>query len=157
MIVAYMLLLGRWGVALRDTERRGLYVAPTIFTDANQEMRIASEEIFGPVLTVLTFDDEDEALALANAVEYGLSATIWTRDVGTMLRVADGLEAGTVWGNTMRLHDPALPFGGYKSSGLGNAYGDEVVSSLTRLKRVSVRFDDAARAPGWEPGVAGRA
>jgi acyl-CoA reductase-like NAD-dependent aldehyde dehydrogenase len=128
----------------------GYYVSPTVLCGVRPTMRIAQEEIFGPVLSVLAFDDEDEAVALANGVEYGLSATIWTRDAGRMLRVADRLESGTIWGNTMRLNDPALPFGGFKSSGLGNAYAEGAVEGATRVKRVSIRFDPAARAPGWD-------
>ena len=127
----------------------GFYVEPTIFTEAMPAMRISQEEIFGPVLTVLTFDDEEEALALANDVEYGLAAVIWTRDSGRLLRMAERVEAGTVWCNTARLYDPALPFGGYKNSGLGNASGVGAIEGNTKLKRVSIRFDDEAPTPGW--------
>jgi acyl-CoA reductase-like NAD-dependent aldehyde dehydrogenase len=127
----------------------GFYVEPTIFTEATPAMRISQEEIFGPVLTVLTFDDDEEALALANDVEYGLAAIIWTRDSGRLLRMAERVEAGTVWCNTARLYNPALPFGGYKNSGLGNASGDGAIEGNTKLKRVSIRFDDNAPAPGW--------
>jgi acyl-CoA reductase-like NAD-dependent aldehyde dehydrogenase len=127
----------------------GFYVEPTIFTEAIPSMRISREEIFGPVLTVLEFDDEEEALELANDVEYGLSANIWTQDSGRLLRMAERVEAGTVWCNTARLYDPALPFGGYKNSGLGNASGEGAIEGNTKLKRVSVRFDPRAAAPGW--------
>ena len=127
----------------------GFYVEPTIFTQALPTMRISQEEIFGPVLTVLEFDDEEEALQLANGVDYGLSATIWTRDSARLLRMAERVEAGTVWCNTARLYDPALPFGGYKNSGLGNASGEGAIEGNTKLKRVSIRFDPRAAAPGW--------
>jgi acyl-CoA reductase-like NAD-dependent aldehyde dehydrogenase len=129
---------------------RGYYVPPTIFSGVTSDMRIAQEEIFGPVLSVLTFEDEAEALEIANGVDYGLAAVIWTRDVGRMLRMADRVEAGTVWCNTMRLYDPALPFGGFKNSGLGNAYAEGAVEGATRTKRVSIRFDDSVAAPGWD-------
>ena len=128
---------------------RGFFVAPTIFTDVSSQMRIAQEEIFGPVLTVMTFDNEDEALRLANDVEYGLAANIWTSDVGKMLRIAEKVEAGTVWGNSMRLYDPALPYGGFKNSGLGNASGEGAIEGNTRIKRISIRYERDAKAPGW--------
>jgi len=128
----------------------GFYVAPTIFTNVTSSMRIAQEEIFGPVLSVLTFATEEEAVALANDVEYGLSASIWTADVGRMLRMADALRAGTIWGNTARLLHPALPFGGFRNSGVGNASGEGAVDGNTRLKRVSIRYGVDARTPAWD-------
>jgi acyl-CoA reductase-like NAD-dependent aldehyde dehydrogenase len=128
----------------------GFYVAPTVFTGVTPGMRIAQEEIFGPVLSVLTFETEEEAVALANGVEYGLSASIWTSDVGRMLRVADALRAGTIWGNTARLLHPALPFGGFRNSGVGNASGEGAVEGNTRLKRVSIRYGAETAGPGWD-------
>jgi len=128
-------------------EGPGFFIDPTVLVDLDPRGRIASEEIFGPVLAVLPFDGEDEALELANAVDYGLSANIWTRDVGRMLRVAEGVEAGTVWGNTARLLHPGLPFGGFKQSGLGNASGEGAIEGNTRLKRVSILYGAEARGP----------
>ncbi|MCR1782360.1 aldehyde dehydrogenase family protein [Nocardioides carbamazepini] len=132
------------------TPSGGNYVAPTVLTDVDPDSPIVRQEVFGPVLTVLTFGDADEAVAIANAVDYGLSATVWTRDVGRMLGVAERLEVGAVYGNTPRTGDPALAFGGTKSSGVGNAYARGAVEGATREKAVAVRFDDATPVPRWD-------
>ena len=139
-------LLAGGGVA----DGPGFFVQPTVFTGVDMNARIAREEIFGPVLTVLPFDEEDEAVALANDVEYGLSANIWTSDVGRMLRVSERLEAGTIWGNTARVLHQGLPFGGFKSSGIGNASGEGAVEGNTRLKRVSILYKGGQSGPGWD-------
>ena len=134
-------------------ERRegpGFYIEPTVFVDVEPGMRIAQEEIFGPVLSVIPFDDEEHATELANQVEYGLSANIWTRDVGRMLRMAERIDAGTIWGNTARLLHPGLPFGGFKDSGLGNASGEGAIEGNTRLKRVSILYGADQHGPEWE-------
>lgn len=125
----------------------GLYVEPTIFTHADSSSRIAQEEVFGPVLTVLTFDDEDEAIQLANDVDYGLAASVWTTDSARLLRVAERVTAGNIFCNTPRRLHPALPYGGFKNSGLGSATGDGAIEGNTRVRRITVRFDGAA--PGW--------
>ena len=128
---------------------RGYFVEPTIFGDLDPGMRVAREEIFGPVLAVLEFGDEAEAVALANAVDYGLSASVWSRDPSRVARMAAALEVGNVWCNTARASHPALPFGGFKDSGTGNASGAGAIEANTRLKAVSVRHDDTAPNPGW--------
>jgi acyl-CoA reductase-like NAD-dependent aldehyde dehydrogenase len=128
---------------------RGFYLAPTVVCDAPRDSVIVRQEVFGPVLSVQVFDTEDEAVDLANDSDYGLAANIWTENSGRMLRVASHLEAGTIWGNTSRVMDPALPFGGFKDSGVGNAYGDGAIAGSTRLKRVSVRYDNSAPMPRW--------
>lgn len=125
----------------------GFYVAPTVLGGVRPEMRIASEEIFGPVLSVLTFGDVDEAVELANQVDYGLSANVWTRDLGKALRVAERVEAGNVWVNSARIMDPSLPFGGFKNSGIGNANGTDVLFEMTRTKRISINYGGAD--PHW--------
>jgi acyl-CoA reductase-like NAD-dependent aldehyde dehydrogenase len=125
----------------------GLYVSPTVFTDVDPGMRIASEEIFGPVLSVFTFRTEDEAIELANSLDYGLSANVWTRDLDRALGVAGQIQAGNVWVNSARVMDPSLPFGGLKNSGIGNANGFDVLEELTQTKRVSVNYGGAG--PAW--------
>ncbi|NJO23663.1 MAG: 5-carboxymethyl-2-hydroxymuconate semialdehyde dehydrogenase [Sphingomonadales bacterium] len=102
----------------------GYYVEPTLFTGARQSMRVAGEEIFGPVLTVIPFKDEAEALEIANAVRYGLTGYVWTRDMGRALRVADALEAGMIWCNSENVRHLPTPFGGVKDSGIGRDGGD---------------------------------
>jgi len=100
------------------------------------EMKIAQEEIFGPVLSVLTFDDIDEVIERANNNPYGLAAAVWTRDVKKAHTVSRRLKAGTVWINTYGLMDAALPFGGYKSSGFGRELGAHAIEHYTELKTV---------------------
>ncbi|HKS49528.1 MAG TPA: aldehyde dehydrogenase family protein [Amycolatopsis sp.] len=102
---------------------RGFFFAPTVFSDVHQSMRIAREEIFGPVLSVLTFRTPDEAVAKANNTPYGLSAGIWTEKGSRILAIADRLRAGVVWANTFNRFDPAAPFGGYQESGFGREGG----------------------------------
>ena len=102
----------------------GCYVSPTLFTNANNSMRIAQEEIFGPVLTAIPFNDEVEALALANDVQYGLTGYLWTSDVTRAFRFSDGLEAGMIWVNSENVRHLPAPFGGVKNSGIGRDGGD---------------------------------
>ncbi len=117
---------------------RGYFVEPTIFDAVDNEMTIAREEIFGPVLAVITFKDADEAAALANRTQYGLSAGVWTRDVKKAHRIARELRAGTVWINTYNNFDNASPFGGYKMSGFGRELGAESIDLYTQVKSVWV-------------------
>ena len=102
----------------------GYFVQPTLFTDANNRMRIAQEEIFGPVLTSIPFNTEDEALQLANDTDYGLTAYIWTSDLTRALRFTDKLEAGMIWVNSENVRHLPTPFGGVKASGIGRDGGD---------------------------------
>jgi len=115
---------------------KGYFIEPTIFGDVKNDMRIAQEEIFGPVLSVLTFDDLDEVVERANNNPYGLAAAVWTRDVKKAHTVSRRLKAGTVWINTYGLMDAALPFGGYKSSGFGRELGAHAMEHYTELKTV---------------------
>jgi len=114
----------------------GWFVEPTIFTGVDNKMRIAQEEIFGPVLSVIPFDDEDEAFAIANDSPYGLAAGIWTQNIGRALRGSEAMEAGTVWVNTYRTVSYMAPFGGYKRSGIGRESGQEAINAYLQTKTV---------------------
>ncbi|MEM1163062.1 MAG: aldehyde dehydrogenase family protein, partial [Pseudomonadota bacterium] len=102
----------------------GCFVEPTLFTHARSDMRIAQEEIFGPVLTVIPFDTEDEALTIANDVHYGLTGYVWTNDITRAMRFTDKLEAGMIWVNSENVRHLPTPFGGVKASGIGRDGGD---------------------------------
>jgi len=115
---------------------KGFFIEPTIFGDVKNDMTIAREEIFGPVLSVLSFDDIDEVVEQANNNPYRLAAAVWTRDVKKAHSVSRRLKAGTVWINTYGLMDASLPFGGYKSSGFGRELGMHAIEHYTELKTV---------------------
>jgi acyl-CoA reductase-like NAD-dependent aldehyde dehydrogenase len=121
---------------MSDLPGSGYFFAPHLLVDVTPEMRIAQEEIFGPVLSVLTFRDEEEAIALANGVAYGLAGSIWTSDLRRAHRLAERLEAGLVWVNTIHALAPGSPYGGYKESGMGVEMGLEAAEQFTRLKSV---------------------
>ena len=101
---------------------------------------LALAEVFGPVLAALTFRDEEEALAIANSGDYGLTAAVWTRDLDRAFRVVDRLEAGYVWVNDVETRYPAVPFGGWRDSGVGAEHGLEEILSFTRTRSVNVRL-----------------
>jgi acyl-CoA reductase-like NAD-dependent aldehyde dehydrogenase len=114
----------------------GHFIEPTIFSGVTTDMRIAQEEVFGPVLAVIPFDDEDDAIAIANDVNYGLAAGVWTNDLTRSLKMADKLQAGTIWVNTYRSTSYTTPFGGYKLSGVGRENGIEAIKEYTQTKSV---------------------
>jgi aldehyde dehydrogenase (NAD+) len=123
----------------------GWFVEPTIFGGVNNAMRIAQEEVFGPVLSVIPFRDEEEALAIGNDVVYGLAAGVWTQSMRRALMMADRLQAGTVWVNTYRAVSYLSPFGGYKRSGIGRESGQEMLKEYLQVK--SVWISTATEAP----------
>lgn len=119
----------------------GNYLTPTLFTDADNSMRIAREEIFGPVLTTLTFETEQEAIEMANDTDYGLAAYIWTKDTGRSMRMAHAVESGMVWVNSENNRNLPSPFGGVKMSGVGRDGGDWSFDFYMETKNVCIAFD----------------
>lgn len=117
---------------------KGYWLQPTVFGDVDQSSRIAREEIFGPVLSILRWSDVDDVVRMANAVEYGLTAAVWTRDISQAMTTALRLETGYVWINGVNAHVRAMPYGGYKNSGVGRERGIEELYSYTEEKSVHV-------------------
>jgi aldehyde dehydrogenase (NAD+) len=131
--------------ATRPECGEGWFVEPTIFEGVHNRMRIAQEEVFGPVLAVIPFDDDEEAVAIGNDVVYGLAAGVWTQSMRRALAMAERLQAGTVWVNTYRAVSYLSPFGGYKRSGLGRESGQEMIKEYLQVK--SVWISTAADVP----------
>jgi aldehyde dehydrogenase (NAD+) len=122
---------------------QGLFVEPTIFADVDNASRLAREEIFGPVACVMPFDDEADALLLANDTSYGLASGVWTKDIGTAQRMIRGLRAGTVWVNNYRTAHHYMPFAGQKKSGVGQELGVESVEQFTQVKSVWLDYGNS--------------
>jgi aldehyde dehydrogenase (NAD+) len=135
------------GPASRPECGDGWFVEPTIFTGVKPEMRIAQEEVFGPVLSVIPFDSDDEAVAIANDTLFGLAAGVWTTSIKRALRMSERLEAGTVWINTYRAVSYMSPFGGYKRSGLGRESGISAIRDYLQEKSVWIDTNDDVPNP----------
>jgi aldehyde dehydrogenase (NAD+) len=133
------------GAASRPECGKGWFVEPTIFTEVRPEMRIAQEEVFGPVLGIIPFDDDEEAIEIANGTLYGLAAGAWTTSINRALTMAERLEAGTVWINTYRAVSYMSPFGGYKHSGIGRESGLSAIREY--LQEKSVWIDTSGNVP----------
>ncbi len=119
---------------------RGYFIAPTVFTDVRDDMKIAQEEIFGPVMSILKFHDMDELVERANTTMYGLAAAVWTQDITKAHYVANNVRAGTVWVNCFDVFDAAAPFGGFKQSGIGRELGEYGLQQYTEVKTVTVKL-----------------
>ena len=122
----------------------GCYVEPTVFDNVNQDMKIVAEEIFGPVVVAAPFEDLDAVIARGNDTEYGLAASVWTKDINKAHKVAKGLKAGTVWVNCHNIFDAAAPFGGYKRSGFGREMGIHALENYTQVKNVIIQLHHSA-------------
>ena len=121
---------------------KGYFIKPTIIADVTNDMRIAQEEIFGPVVCILPFETEDEVIALANASEYGLGGAVWTRDINRALRVAKGVETGRMWVNTYNALPAGAPFGGYKLSGIGRETDKTTMRHYMQTKNIFINLSE---------------
>ena len=130
-----------------DETKGGRFIEPTIFTGVTNDMRIAQEEVFGPVLSVIPFDTEEDAVRIGNDIIFGLAAGIWTSDIGCAFRVSEQLQAGTVWVNTYRAASFMSPFGGYKRSGQGRESGQEAIKEFMQVKSVWIAQQTTAANP----------
>ena len=121
---------------------RGFFIEPTVFSDVKDNMKIAREEIFGPVMSILKFKDIEEVIERSNRTEYGLAAAVWTRDIGKAHAIAHGVRAGTVWVNCYDVFDAAAPFGGFKQSGIGRELGEYGLQQYTEIKTITIKLPD---------------
>ena len=122
---------------------RGCFVKPTLLVDVNNQMRVAREEIFGPVACVIKFHDEDEVVAMANDSEYGLGGAVWTRDINRAIRVSRAVETGRMWVNTYNAIPEGAPFGGYKTSGIGRETHKVILEHYTQMKNILINLSEA--------------
>lgn len=126
---------------------KGLFIEPTIFADARNDMAVAQTEIFGPVLTILPFEEEEEAVRIANDIPFGLASGIWTRDISRAMRLVPRMKSGVVWVNTYRMVAAQAPFGGTKESGFGRERGEAGIMEFTTTKNVMIDYSSEARDP----------
>ena len=126
---------------------QGWFVEPTIFTDVRNDMRVAQQEVFGPVLSIIPFDDDAEAIRIANDSIYGLASGLWTRDIARAIKVSQAMESGTVWVNTYRAVSFMAPFGGYKRSGIGRESGQESIHEFLQTKTVWIETEESTANP----------
>lgn len=140
-------LLFGGGPATRPECGKGWFVEPTVFAGVHNKKRIAQEEVFDPVLSVIKFKDEDEAVAIANDSRFGLGSGVWTSDIGRAIRMAERIQAGTVWVNTYRAVSYMSPFGGYKDSGLRRENGIDAIREYLQVKSVWINAGAATANP----------
>ncbi len=126
---------------------KGFFIEPTIFADVKNDMKVAAEEIFGPVLSIIPFDDEDEAVSIANDTPYGLASGVWSENISRCLRMMRAIQSGVVWVNTYRVAAPQAPFGGMKDSGFGRVRGEAGILEFTQTKNVFIDFSGDRRDP----------
>jgi aldehyde dehydrogenase (NAD+) len=120
--------------------QRGHFIEPTVFANVHDEMKIAREEIFGPVMSIIRFRDLEEVVERANNTPYGLAAAVWTRDISKAHAIANNVRAGTVWINCFDVFDAAAPFGGFKQSGIGREMGEYALQQYTEVKTVTLKL-----------------
>lgn len=140
-------LLTGGGRAQGEGLGQGYFIEPTIFADVDNRSHLAQEEIFGPVLAIIPFDTEDEAIRLANDSRYGLAAGIWSRDLSRVMRVTRAMQCGTVWVNTYRAVAAQAPFGGFKESGIGRERGEAGLREYMTTRNVMIDYSDEVRDP----------
>jgi len=126
---------------------KGFFIQPTIFADVRNDMKVAAEEIFGPVLSIIPFADEDEAVAIANATPYGLASGVWSENISRCLRMMRAINSGVVWVNTYRVAAPQAPFGGMKESGFGRVRGEAGIQEFMQTKNIFIDFSGDKRDP----------
>ena len=135
--------IGCGGVQITDNGLdKGFYIKPTLLLNANNKMRVAQEEIFGPVAVVIKFHDVDEVIAMANDSVYGLGGAVWTKDINKALKVARGVETGRMWVNTYHGMPDGSPFGGYKESGIGRECHKVILEHYTQMKNIMINLQE---------------
>ena len=122
---------------------RGCFMKPTLLVDVKNDMRVAQEEIFGPVACVIKFKDKDEVIRMANDNQYGLGGAVWTRDINRAIRVSRGIDTGRMWVNTYNAIPEGAPFGGYKASGIGRETHKVILEHYTQMKNIMINLSEA--------------